>query len=129
MKNLFNRTVEQILKGIAIFNFLAKSLLIMLFGRFQSQQFLSIVLISFVILTINTEVVPPNNQALANKLNSEIHQDGESRPKTDEEWSQQAAETEGRPLERLKRVGAQTQEALKDFGAIYPDTFPEESSK
>lgn len=118
MKNLFNQV-------IIMFNFLLKSLHKLLFGRFQSQQFLSIVLISFIILTINTEVVPPTNQALAKKLNNEIHQDGESRPKTDAEWSQQAAETDGRPLERLKRVGTQTKEALKDFGEIYPDTFPQ----
>jgi hypothetical protein len=118
MKNLFSQV-------IAMFNILLKSLLRMLFGRFQSQSLLSIVLISFVILTINTEVVPPTNQALANKLNNEIHQDGESRPKTNAEWVQQAAETDGRPVERLKRVGTQTKEAFKDFGEIYPDTFPQ----
>jgi hypothetical protein len=85
--------------------------------------------IGFLILTTNSELVPLNNRALGNKLNNEIHQDSESRPKTNGEWSQQAAETDGRPLERLKRVGIQTKEALKDFGEVYPDTFQKGDSK
>jgi hypothetical protein len=118
MSNLFPNPFKD-----AIANF--KSLL----GRFQTKQFLSIVFIGFLILTTNTELVPPNNRALSNKLNNEIHQDGESRPKTTEEWSQQAAETDGRPLERIKRVGIQTKEALKDFGEVYPDTFKKGDAK
>jgi len=114
MRNLFNEVIVK-------FN--------SLLARLQTKQFLSIVFIGFLILTINTELVPPNNRALANELNDEIHQDGESRPKTSGEWSQQAAETDGRPLERLKRVGVQTKEALKDFGEVYIDTFQKGDSK
>jgi hypothetical protein len=112
MSNLFP---NQFKDAIAKF----KSLL----NRFQTKQFLSIAFVGFLILTTNIELVPLNNRALGNKLNKEIHQDGESRPKTNKEWSQQAAETDGRPVERLKRVGVQTTEALKDFGEVYPDTF------
>jgi len=112
--NLFNQTIVK-------FN--------SLLGKLQTKQFLSIVFIGFLILTTNSELVPLNNRALGNKLNNEIHQDSESRPKTNGEWSQQAAETDGRPLERLKRVGIQTKEALKDFGEVYPDTFQKGDSK
>jgi len=112
--NLFNQTIVK-------FN--------SLLGKLQTKQFLSIVFIGFLILTTNSELVPLNNRALGNKLNNEIHQDSESRPKTNGEWSQQAAETDGRPLERLKRVGVQTKEALKDFGEVYPDTFQKGDSK
>jgi hypothetical protein len=100
-----------------------------LLNRFQTKQFLSIVFIGFLILTTNTELVPLNNRALGNELNNEIHQDGESRPKTNKEWSQQAADTDGRPVERLKRVGVQTTEALKDMGEMYQDTFSKGDSK
>jgi len=97
--------------------------------RFQTKQFLSIAFIGFLILTTNIELVPLNNRALGNKLNNEIHQDGESRPKTNKEWSQQAAEIDGRPVERLKRVGVQTTEALKDFGKVHQDTLQKGDSK
>jgi hypothetical protein len=94
-----------------------------LFTKLQVKQFLPIVLVGFLLLTINNDLVPLDNEALGKKLNDEVHQDGELRPKTSAEWSQQAQETDGRPLERLKRIGEQSAEAFKDFGELYPDTF------
>jgi hypothetical protein len=88
---------------------------------FQIKHFLPIVLVSFLIM--GTDVNPTfNNQALGKKLNDEIHQDGETRPKTSGEFSEQAKETEGRPLERIKRIGEQSVEAVEDFAKLYPDT-------
>jgi hypothetical protein len=100
-----------------------------LIDRFQTRQFLSIVFIGYLVLTTSTELGPLNNRALANRLNAEIHQDGETRPKTNGEWSQQAAETDGHPAERLNRVVVQTKEALKDFGEVYLHTFQKGDSK
>ena len=129
MLNLFNKVITYFLWKRNAIGMQSTVKLNSLVAKLQTKQFLSIVFIGFLILTINTELVPLNNQALGNQLNNEIHQDGESRPKTTEEWSQQASETDGRPVERLKRVGVQTTEALKDFGEMYKDTFPQGGSK
>lgn len=104
-------------RAIAKFNLL----LDLLIERTQVKRFLPIVLVSFMLLATN--VTPKiNNQALTKQLNSEIHQDDSSRPKTTAEWEKQARETEGRPVERLKRIGEQSVEAVKEFAEMYPDT-------
>jgi hypothetical protein len=92
-----------------------------LFSRLQVKQFLPMFLVGFVLLTINNDLVPLDNQRLGRKLNNEIHQDGELRPKTNGEWNQQAMETDGRPVERLKRIVEQSGEAIKDFSNLYPE--------
>ncbi len=106
-----------VFRAIAKFDLLLNSVL----NRVQVRHFLPIVLISFMILATN--VTPNlNNKALTKQLNNEIHQDDSSRPKTSAEWNKQAQETEGRPVERLKRIGEQSVEAVKEFAEIYPDT-------
>jgi hypothetical protein len=85
-----------------------------LLDRFHIRQFMSVIFIGFLILTTNTNLVPLDNRALGNKLNTEIHQDGETRP---------AAETDGRPGERLNRVVLQTKEAFKDLSELYPEAL------
>jgi hypothetical protein len=59
---------------------------------------------------------------LGKVVDRDIHQDSEKRPKTTGEWNKQSRETQGKPGERLKRVGEQSAEAFKDFGSVFPDT-------
>jgi hypothetical protein len=104
-------------RAIARFNLVLNSML----NGLQTRNFLCIGIVSFMLLATN--VTPDfNNQALTKQLNNEIHQDDSQRPKTTAEWNQQAEETQGRPAERLKRIGEQSVEAVKEFAEMYPDT-------
>jgi hypothetical protein len=55
-------------------------------------------------------------------VDQDIHRDAEKRPKTTGEWNKQSRETQGKPGERLKRIGEQSAEAIEDFGSVFPDT-------
>ncbi|WP_052055584.1 hypothetical protein [Myxosarcina sp. GI1] len=52
------------------------------------------------------------------------------RPTNKREWEQQASRTEDAPLERLKEIGKESVEAVKDMGGMYKDnakrTAPDE---
>jgi hypothetical protein len=63
-----------------------------------------------------------NGKMITEKLDDVVHQDDSQRPKTTGEWNQEAREVKGEPGERLKRIGKQSAEAVKEFGQIYPDT-------
>jgi hypothetical protein len=94
----------------------------------QVRQFLSAVLVAFVLLTTN---VDPNlsNQAVSKRLDKVVHQDTSQRPKTTGEWNQEARETQGDPGERLKRIGKQSAGAVKDFGSLYSEGAKESASE
>lgn len=85
----------------------------------QVKSFLAVALVGFLLLTTNVE---SKNQALTNKVDEAIHQNDSQRPKTTGEWNREARETEGSPGERLKKIGKESAEAVKDFGSLYPDT-------
>lgn len=91
-----------------------------LLSELQIKRFISVVLVGFLLLTTN--VAPEQNKALADEIHSVVHQDGSQRPKTTGEWNKDARETAGDPGERLKKIGKQSAEAVKDFGSVYPDT-------
>jgi hypothetical protein len=84
-------------------------------------KLLPILLIGVVLLTTNVDR-GISEQKLGKVVDQDIHQDNEKRPKTTGEWNKQSRETEGKPGERLKRVGEQSAEAVKDFGSVFPDT-------
>lgn len=86
-------------------------------------------LLASCLLFINNVNPAYSDQSLGNKLNDAINNvfeqndsDDVNRPKTAREWDQQARETKGRPVEKLKRIGEQSAEAIKEFGSVYPDT-------
>lgn len=86
----------------------------------QVKQFLSVVLVGLLILTTNVD--PGLSKQEANqKVNKMLDRDDNNRPKTTGEWQKQAREVKGKPGERAKRVGKQSADAVKDFGAMYPD--------
>jgi hypothetical protein len=89
------------------------------------KRFLAIALVGFVVLTINNVDnvdADRTSKAVTRKVDQLVHQDDSQRPKTTGEWEQEARETEGATGERLKRIGKQSAEAIKDFGSVYPDT-------
>ncbi len=102
----------------------AASLLNTLLNRLQAKQFVSMILVVFVLLTTN--VKQDTGNPVTNLYNKIIHQvdsqDGSQRPKTMRQWNKQARETEGNPGEKLKRIGKQSADAVKDLGSVYPDT-------
>ncbi len=90
-------------------------------NQLQAQRLLSIALLGFLILTTN---VDPGltKQAATNKIDKMLSQDDNpDRPKTTSEWNKQAQEVKGDPGERLKRIGEQSVDAVKEFGQMYPD--------
>ncbi|MCY7334175.1 MAG: hypothetical protein LH649_16310 [Pseudanabaena sp. CAN_BIN31] len=92
------------------------------FKSLQVKQFLPIVLIGFLLLNISAAPSRRETQQVIKKLDQTVHQEDSTRPKTTGEWEQQYRETEGRPVERIKRIGEQSAEAVKDFGSMYVDT-------
>jgi hypothetical protein len=92
-----------------------------LVAKVQVKRFLSAILVSFLLLT---SLVDPtiSDQSISKRLEQKLDQEDSTRPKTTGEWKQQARETQDAPGERLKRIGQQSAEAIKDFGSVYPDT-------
>lgn len=90
-------------------------------NQLQAKQLLSIAMLGFILLSTN---VDPglSKQAATNKIDKMLQQDDNpDRPKTTGEWKQQANEVEGKPGERLKRIGEQSADAVKEFGSMYPE--------
>lgn len=88
--------------------------------RLNLPQFLPIILVGVVLLT--TEVVPDIASGKAiDRLERKLQQENPDRPKTTAQWQQQAREVEGKPGERIKRIGEQSTDAVKEFGSMYPD--------
>jgi hypothetical protein len=94
----------------------------------QARQFLSAVLVAFILLTTNVDP-SLSNQAISRRLDKVVHQDNSQRPKTTGEWNQEARETQGDPGERLKRIGKQSAGAVKDFGSQYAEGAKESASE
>jgi hypothetical protein len=91
-----------------------------LFNQLQVKQLLSIVMVGSIILVTN---VSPDraSKATVDRLDRMVRQENPDRPKTTAQWQKQAEEVEGRPGERLKRIGEQSADAVKEFGSTYPD--------
>jgi hypothetical protein len=92
-----------------------------LLRNLQVKQFLSVILIGLVLLTVNADPGVLSKQEATQKVDKMLSQDDGDRPKTTGEWQKQAREVEGKPGERVKRIGEQSADAIKDFGSIYPD--------
>lgn len=99
-----------------------------LFKGLQAKKFLTVTLAALILLTTNA-APSLSNQAVSSKLDEVVHQEDSQRPKTTGEWNQEAQETQGAPGERLKRIGKQSAEAVKDFASVYPDTAKRSASE
>ncbi|MEA5597552.1 hypothetical protein [Rivularia sp. UHCC 0363] len=92
-----------------------------MFKQLQVKQFFAVVLVGFLLLTTNIAGMD-RGQALTNKVEQLTDQNNSDRPKTVGEWNKEARQTEDAPLERVKRIGKESAEAVKDFGGMYADT-------
>ena len=92
-----------------------------MFKQLQVKQFFAVVLVGFLLLTTNIAGMD-RGQALTNKVDQLTDQNNSDRPKTVGEWNKEARQTEDAPLERIKRIGKESAEAVKDFGGMYADT-------
>jgi hypothetical protein len=92
-----------------------------LLSKLHLNKALAIVGVGLLILTTN---VDPglSKQAAIGKIDKMLQQDRDpNRPKTTAQWQQQARETKGKPVEKLKRIGEQSADAIKEFGSMYPE--------
>lgn len=91
-----------------------------LLNKLYVKQFLPALLVGLVLL--NVKAAPDlASPAAIDRLDAKVQQENPDRPKTTAEWQNQAREVEGKPGERLKRIGEQSVDAVKEFGSMYPD--------
>ncbi|MFB8789652.1 MAG: hypothetical protein U7123_12535 [Potamolinea sp.] len=106
MKNLISLAIAQITS---------------LFNGVQFKRFFAVVLVGFILLTTNVDS-KQNNNALSTQVREQANQIDSVRPKTTNDWYKEARETENSPGKRLENIAEETVEAIKEFGAVYPDT-------
>jgi hypothetical protein len=93
-----------------------------LFKQLQIERVISVFIIGIIFLTSNVDSSVMSKQTATKKIDKMLQQDRDpNRPKTTAQWQQQAKEVEGKPGERIKRIGEQSADALKEFGSMYPD--------
>ncbi|WP_319423166.1 hypothetical protein [Pleurocapsa sp. FMAR1] len=101
-----------------------------LLKKIQVKSFLTAVLLGAVLLTNGVSSSAINSKTAADVVGGDVVGNNPERPTTTREWRQQARRTEDAPLEKVKEIGKETGEALKDLGKLYPDvaesTFPDE---
>lgn len=91
------------------------------FKQFQVKRFFAVVLVGFLLL--NTGVgFADGSKDVTNKIDRLVNQGDSDRPKTVGQWNKEARQTEDAPLQRLKRIGKESAEAVEDFGEMYADT-------
>lgn len=105
--------INQIFRAIDGISFILRKL--------QIKQFVSVVLVGFLLLTTNL-AYESSNPAVTDKINQLVHQNDSPRPKTTGEWNKEARKTENSPGERLQKIAGESGQALKEFGKVYPDT-------
>lgn len=117
MKNLTSETITKI--SLFFKKLQTKYVLVAIFGT---------------LLFLTTNINPAfSDQSFSSKVSDTINEvfdqnSNSQRPETSAEWQQQARETEDRPVERMKRIGKQSAEAIKEFGAVFPDTAERSAS-
>lgn len=89
--------------------------------KIQVKQFLAVVLVGIVFLTISAEPGRAG-QALGKKANDAAHRIDSERPKTTREWNREARQTEDNLGDRVENIVEESGQALKEFGGLYPDT-------
>jgi hypothetical protein len=99
-------------------------------NQHQVKQFLSVVLVVFLLMPSTVMATGQNNKDINAKVNQWVHQNDDSdRPKTTREWNKEARQTNDEPGERIKRIGEESAEAVKDWGSLYPDVAKRSASE
>jgi hypothetical protein len=92
-----------------------------LLNKLDLNKALAIVVVGFLILTTNVDPGLSKQEAVG-KIDKMLQNDRDpNRPKTTAQWQQQARETKGKPDEKIKRIGEQSADAIKEFGSMYPE--------
>jgi hypothetical protein len=84
------------------------------------KTFLATVLVGLIVLT--SSVNSTGNDRASNNINDKVFESNPERPTTTKEWYQKAQETEDSPVERVKEIGKESAQALKEWGSLYPET-------
>ncbi|MCU0550309.1 MAG: hypothetical protein MUC48_13240 [Leptolyngbya sp. Prado105] len=71
---------------------------------------------------VSSAEAQPGAKQMMKKIERDMDKENSDRPKTMREWNQEAEETEGNLGQRVKRIAKETEEAVKDFGQMYPNT-------
>jgi hypothetical protein len=110
---------QEIIMKKLIFGSIDKA--VTLLNKLYSSKILSVIIVGLLILTTNVDQ-GLSKQTAIDKIDKMLQQDSDpNRPKTTAEWKQQARETAGNPGEKLKRIGEQSADAVKEFGSMYPE--------
>ena len=91
------------------------------FKQLQVKRFFAVVLAGFLVLNTSF-ALSDRSEAVTDKVDQLVDRNSSDRPKTVGEWNKEARQTEDAPLERVKRIGKESAEAVKDFGEMYADT-------
>lgn len=89
-----------------------------LFQSLQVKRFMAVALVGLVLLTANVDA----SKSYGMKSESKSTLNDPDRPQTTREWKQEARATEDAPGERIKKIGQESGDALKEFGQMYQDT-------
>ncbi len=92
-----------------------------LLKKIQVTSFLTTIVLGAVLLTNGVSSSVTNGKTAADLVGSDVVNTNPERPTTTREWRQEARRTEDAPLERVKEIGQETAEAVKDWGKLYPD--------
>ena len=101
-----------------------------LLKKIQVKSFLTAILLGAILLTNGVSSSATNGKTAADVVGSDVVGNNPERPTTTREWRQEARRTEDAPLERVKEIGKETGQALKEWGELYPEvaesTLPDE---
>lgn len=89
--------------------------------KVQIKSLISAVFLGTILLTSGYIANDGDRAITANEVDSEIFEGNPQRPTTTNEWYEEANQTEGEPIEKAKRIGKETGEAIKDLGKLYPN--------
>lgn len=97
----------------------------------QVKSLLSAVFVGIIVLTSSVNYATESDRPL-NSIDDKVFEGNSERPTTTREWYEQANRTEDAPLERIKEIGKESAEAVKEWGELYPDvidrTIPDDLS-
>jgi hypothetical protein len=87
----------------------------------QLHRVVAVVLVGFLVLGASTGMERPTAD-MQRGVDRVLEKQNPDRPTTTGDWNREARETADDAGERVKRIGEQTKEAVKDWGNLYPDT-------
>lgn len=100
---------------------LATAQITSLINGLQFKRFFAVVLAGFILLTTNVDS-KQNKPTLTKQVREQAEQIDSVRPKTTQQWYEEARETKDSPGKRLENIAEESAQAIKEFGALYPDT-------